>query len=216
MLSIRHLRKVVPGMFVAFLFVSPAALRADECPEGPLPSDAGVQLNSSPSRVTIGDVKRARYEVTSATGAWPTNSYDLAYVMKNGKASVITDPLVCESLGLTSPNTPNRVQDYLDMGPILGIVGARREFVVGQTYDSVMLRPEDRPHFRYTCDRMETIAGISGYHVVVQSVRYGNTEAEFVLSPSFPFPLYVREHTGDNAIQITLMHMAPLDVAMGN
>jgi hypothetical protein len=99
---------------------------------------------------------------------------------------------------------PERVKDYLSLSPILGIVGDRRRFTVGETYDSVMLRPEGRPHFRYTCDRMQTVGGVQGYHLTVRSVRYGTKELDLVLSPDYPLPLYVREHTGDNPLTIVL------------
>lgn len=41
-------------------------------------------------------------------------------------------------------------------------------------------------------------------------MRYGNTEFEAIVSPGFPFPLYVREHTGKNPITLVLTHAGAL------
>jgi hypothetical protein len=38
----------------------------------------------------------------------------------------------------------------------------------------------------------------------VTGVKENKTELEVVLSPDFPFPLYVKEHTGEDPLQIFL------------
>jgi hypothetical protein len=179
---------------------------------GSLPSDTEVQVLGVRDGVTADEVSRARYAVGFPKSNWTGSTYELVFVEKEGKATILEDNMELRNADLTSPNIPERVKDYLEMGPLLGIVGSRREFVVGETYDSVMLRPEGRPHFRYLCDRIESVAGIQGYHLIVKSVRYGNVEMELVLSPEFPFPLALREYTGANPIEITLQNVGGVQI----
>lgn len=168
-------------------------------------ADMLVKVPGAKAPVTVSDIRNATYGVLySRAGNVRQSTYNVAYVMSGGRASIITGETGFRDVKLTSTGMPERVKDYLEMSPIRGIIGARRTFTVGQTYDSVMLRPEGRPHFRYTCDREETVGGIKGYHLVVTSVRYGTTEMELVVSPRFPFPLYVKEHTGQHPISIIL------------
>ena len=165
-----------------------------------------VQVPGIEARVTAADIRRASYRVIYARGAPPHDAvYNLAYVEKEGKVSVIAARTGFEDVRLTSTRIPERVKHYLLMGPILGIVGDRRAFPVGETYDSVMLRPDGRPQFRYTCDRTEEVGGVNGYHLTVQRDGDGATELEIVISPSFPFPLYVREHSGAGPITLVLV-----------
>lgn len=220
MLTKRSLEALVLVTFVSLSCTTPASVFADDCGDqkqprqlGSLPTDAEVQVFGLRSHVTADEVRRARYDVAFPQDNWIGNTYELAFVDKEGKATILEDNMELRNSDLTSPNIPERVKDYLEMGPLLGIVGSRREFVVGETYDSVMLRPEGRPHFRFTCDRTESVAGIQGYHLVVKSVRYGNVEMEMVLSPAFPFPLALREYTGVHPLAITLRDVGPIQVA---
>lgn len=206
---------------VSLLLAAPAVAF---CQSGPGFSEAGqsdllrpeshVRLLSVGNHVRVDDVQRAHYHVSIPGSTAAEDSYELAFLESNGTATILNEYANFTQVALTSRNIPNLVNAYLHMGPIDGIIGSRREFKVGETYDSVMLRPEGRPHFRVLCDRKETIAGIDGYHLVVSSVKFGNDELELVLSPDYPFPLFVKELTGVSPIQIALVEIRPLDLAM--
>ncbi len=163
-----------------------------------------VKVSGMKSQVTTSDIRHARYGVMYGKGSTDQAVYNVAYVVQEGKAPIITGNSGFKNVRLTSTGMPERVKDYLTLSPILGIIGDRRSFTVGETYDSVMLRPEGRPHFQYTCTRIQEIAGVRGFRLAVKSVRYGTQEMDVVVSPDFPFPLYVKEYTGSNPITLIL------------
>lgn len=140
-------------------------------------------------------------------------TYKLSYTMIGREASVVES----ESGGFHTtpePATPRekvaherraeRVKSYLLMSPITAITGEPRKYKVGETYDGVILRPDGSPQFKYTCDAEEEIAGVKGYRLTIVGVREGRKEIEVVLSPDFQFPLYVKEHAGEEPLQIFL------------
>ena len=217
----RSFKRVLVGALVSLLFAAPAVVGAQESAgdaqgrnDEALRPESHVRLLSESRRVTIDDVQRAHYHVSVPGVALGEDSYELAFMERDGKATILNEYANFNQVALTSRNIPDLVNSYLHMGAISGILGSRREFTVGDTYDSVMLRPEGGPHFRTTCDRKETIAGVAGYHLVVRSVKFDNDVLEMVLSPDYPFPLFVKELTGANRVQIALVEIRALDLAM--
>jgi hypothetical protein len=165
-----------------------------------------VDVPTAGTNVTADDIKYASYGVLhNRGGAQQQSIYRLAYVKKGADLSILAGKSGFEEVELTSSNMPARVEDYLHMGPIVAIVGDRRQFTVGQTYDSVISEPKLGPNFKFVCDREEEIAGIHGYHLTVTSQRSGKTEMEMILSPNYPFPLYVREYVGSQPLQFILV-----------
>lgn len=217
----RSLMRAFVGTLVSLLCAAPAVAFAqyysghsEAGQSEALRPESHVRLLSESQRVTVDDVQRAHYHVSFPGGPIGEDSYELAYMERDGSASILNEYANFTQVALTSRNIPSLVNAYLHMGPISGIVGSCREFTVGKTYDSVMLRPEGRPHFLITCDRKETIAGVDGYHLIVKSMKFGNEELELVLSPDYPFPLFIKELTGENPVQIALVEIRPLDLAM--
>jgi hypothetical protein len=162
---------------------------------------------------TSEDVKHATYGVVWQAGGTPrTAPYKVTYMMRAGKASLLEvdtsafpeETTTDEAARAMGARRLDRIENYLLMGPIVAIVGESRDFEVGKTYDGLMLRPDGRPHFQYTCDREETVAGVKGYHLTVVGVKGKSTEMEVVLSPSFSFPLTIKEFTGEDPLTITL------------
>lgn len=222
MLVKRTLQRAFVGALVSLLCAAPAVVLAHDCAAHAearqvdvLGPESRVRLLSVDSRVTIDDVQRAHYHVSFPGGVLGEDSYELAFVERNGTATILSEHSGFTPVALTSKNIPSLVNNYLQMGPIVGFVGTRREFVVGKTYDSVELHPNGAPLFLVTCDRKETIAGVDGYHLFLKSTASGDMELEMVLSPDYPFPLFVKELTGANPLQIMLVEIRPLDLAMG-
>jgi hypothetical protein len=162
-----------------------------------------VKMPVVKSTVTTSDIRHASYGVIYDDAA-RQNIYTVAYVQKEGKVSIIEGDTGFRDVSLTSTDMPQRVKDHILMSPLVGIIGERRSFTVGETYDAVMQRPEGRPHFRYTCERRESIAGHDGYYLSIEGVKHGTREMDVIVAPNFPFPLYVKEYTGANPIQIIL------------
>lgn len=202
-----------PLPLVLFAVLLAAGLAAAGCaatPRKKAPAKEKTLVKVPGGTATLGDVRHATFGVLWKEGEEAKETtYKVSYIMREGKANVIEAQM--GDAGSTSPADNvsgairrERVKDYVLGGPISAIVGESRSFEVGKSYDSVMLRPDGRPVFRYTCDREMEVAGLSGHHLVVSSVKAGTTEVEFVVHPSFPFPLYIREHTGERPIQIIL------------
>lgn len=165
-----------------------------------------VDVPSAGTNITADDIKYASYGVLhNQSGTQQQSIYRVAYVKKGADLSILAGKSGFQEVELTSSNIPARVEDYLHMGPIVGIVGDRRQFTVGQTYESVMSEPKLGANFSYVCDREDEVAGIKGYHLTVTSRRSGKTEMEMILSPSYPFPLYVREYVGTQPLQFILV-----------
>jgi hypothetical protein len=173
-----------------------------------------VDVPSASGKVTTKDIRTATYGVIwDEGGVQKQGTYKVSYVMTAGEPAVLESEAVgfAPATGDTTTSSAvagalrrNRVKDYVLMSPIKAVIGSQRDFEVGKTYDGVMLRPDGRPHFRYSCDRMDEIAGMKGSHLTITSVKEGTTEMEVVLNSDFPFPLYVREHTGKEPVQVIL------------
>lgn len=217
----RSFKRALLGVLASLLLAAPAVALAQQCPvcaqtqlDDALQGGSHVRLLSEKRGVTLNDVERAHYHVSYPGRGAGTDSYELAFMDRAGTASILSEHGTFAQVDLTSTNIPHLVNNYLHMGPIVGIVGERREFDVGKTYNSVMPRPDGRPLFLITCDRTETIAGVKGYHLVMKSTDTGIAELEVVLSPDYPFPLFVKELTGENPLEIRLVEIRPLDLAM--
>lgn len=163
---------------------------------------------------TMEDVKHATFSVMwNAAGSNRMAPYKISYMMRAGKASLLEvdasafpsdDAATAGAAATVGARRLDRIQNYLLMGPIVAIVGESREFTVGQAYDGLMLRPDGRPHFRYTCDAEETIGGVKGFHLTIVGVKEKKPEMEVILSPGFSFPLYIKEFNGEDPLEITL------------
>jgi hypothetical protein len=152
----------------------------------------------------------ATYGVQWTAGDQPRDgTYRLAYVMQSGSPSVIeseTDGFHSSGSGADKAADAIRgekIENLILMGPIRAIIGDRQRFEVGQTYDGVA-KEGGKPLFIYACDGVEEIAGVKGQRLSIRSAKSGNTELEVVLSPDYPYPLYVKEHTGQEPLQIFL------------
>lgn len=162
-----------------------------------------VKVSNVEGSVTTSDIHYASYEVTYGKGGTRrTAIYRVAYVKKGGDFSILEGQSGFKDVQLTSENIPERVKNYLEMGPIVGVVGARRSFKVGETYESDMKERDIGAIFRYTCESEQKVGGINGYRLNVMSQRTKKPEMDFVLTPDFPFPLMVTEHTGSNPLQL--------------
>ena len=151
----------------------------------------------------------ASYGVSWMNGSTAgSGTYQLAYVMKDSAPLVIDDQTAGfkAAEGTGGPNDAARgqkIRSYLMMSPIRAIIGDRTDFVMGMTYDGVM-KESGKPLFTYAFDREEEIAGVKGQHITVKTTKNQATELELVLSKDYPFPLYVKEHTGAEPLQIVL------------
>lgn len=165
--------------------------------------------------MTTADVKVATFGVTwsNPDRVIKEGTTKVSYVMREGKESILgtenhavgwDDSTIATSERVAQVSRWSNVRNYVLMGPIVAVIGESRSFEVGKTYDGTMLGPNGKPQFRYTCDRQQEVAGISGYHVNVVGAKEGKTEFEAVLSPNFPFPLLLKEHTGQDPVQIFL------------
>ncbi len=163
---------------------------------------------------TIDEVKHATYGVMWSSAGTPKMApYKFSFMSRAGKGQLLeVDASAFPDEGATGDAAARamgerrleRIQNYILMGPIVAIVGESRDFTVGKTYDGLMLRPDGRPHFQYTCDREETVGGVKGYHLTIVGVKGKSTEMEVVLSPNFSFPLSIKEFTGEDPLEITL------------
>jgi len=170
------------------------------------PNRMKVKVSNVEGSVTTQDIHYASYEVTyGKSGVQRTATYQVAYVNKGGEFSILEGKSGFKDVQLTSQNIPERVKNYLEMGPIVGVVGSRRSFKVGESYESDMRERDIGAIFRYTCDSEQTIGGIKGYRLNVMSQRTKKPEMDFVLTPDYPFPLMVKEHTGSNPLQIVFI-----------
>lgn len=161
---------------------------------------------------TDGDPKNTRhasYGVTwSAGDKTGDGTYRMAYVVQNGEPTVIeseSDGFRTDASSDKAADTirGEKIRNYLLMGPIRTIIGDRKTFEVGQTYNGVAMEG-GKPLFTYSCDREEEIAGIKGQRITIKTGKKATPELEVVLSPQYPFPLYVKEHTGTEPLQIFL------------
>jgi hypothetical protein len=221
MLGRRTLKRILVGATVSLFCAGSSTAFAQDYSENAqawqddaLQPESRVRLLNVKSRVTIDDVQRAHYHVSFPGGPKGEDSYELAFVERNGTATILSEHGTFTTVALTSKNIPHLVNNYLHMGPVVGLMGTRREFTVGKTYDSMESHANGAPLFLVTCDRKETIAGIDGYHLVLKSTESGDAELEMVLSPDYPFPLLIKELTGSNPLLITLVEIRPLDLAM--
>ncbi|MFN0152165.1 MAG: hypothetical protein ACKVU1_15795 [bacterium] len=170
------------------------------------PTRMKVKVSNVEGSVTTQDIQYASYEVSYGKGGTRrTAIYQVAYVDKGGEFSILEGKSGFKDVQLTSNNIPERVKNYLEMGPIVGVVGARRSFKVGESYESDMKERDIGAIFRYTCDGEQKLGGMSGYHLSVMSARTKKPEMDLVLTPKFPFPLMVKEHTGSNPIDLVFI-----------
>lgn len=197
---------------VAILGAAGCAPMATQKPAKQEKKDTLVKVPSAGSDITLDDIRHATYGVIWNEGAEQRqSSYRVSFVMKHGKLTVIEGIMGDVAATAASPadrvmgaNRRDRVKDYILGSVIAAVVGETRAFEVGKTYDSAMLHPDGLPHFTFACDRMDELAGITGAHLAITSVKEKTLEMEVVLTPDFPFPLYVREHTGKEPLQIVL------------
>jgi len=151
----------------------------------------------------------ASYGVSWTNGSTSgEGTYSLAYVLKDNAPVVVESERNGFSASSGSDQSgsaarADKIQSYLTMSPIRAIIGERTDFTMGQTYNGIAMEG-GKPIFTYTCDRDEEIAGVKGQRLTVKSARKGATELELVLSRDYPFPLYVKEHTGVEPLQIFL------------
>jgi hypothetical protein len=175
---------------------------------------SGSQSSSVTSEKTAAapvaqSARQASYGVTWMNGsATAEGTYNLAYVMQGGAPLVIDDQTTGfkSASGIADAGDAARgqkIRSYLMMSPIRAIIGDRTDFVMGLTYDGIMMEG-GKPLFTYAYDREEEIAGLKGQHITVKTAKQGTTELELVLSKDYPFPLYVKEHTGTEPLQIVL------------
>jgi hypothetical protein len=152
---------------------------------------------------------QASYGVSWMNGSTTAEgTYSLAYAMQNGAPLVIDT----QTTGFKPASgtgdagdaaRSQKIRSYLMMSPIRAIIGDRTDFVMGMTYDGIVMEG-GKPLFTYAYDRDEEIAGLKGQHLTVKTAKKATTELELVLSKDYPFPLYVKEHTGTEPLQIFL------------
>ncbi|MFN0149503.1 MAG: hypothetical protein ACKVU1_02195 [bacterium] len=155
------------------------------------------------------NTRHASYGVTWTAGdKTGDGTYRMAYVVQDGAPTVIeseSDGFRTDASSDKAADTirGEKIKNYLLMGPIRSIIGNRTTFEVGQTYNGVAMEG-GRALFTYSCDREEEIAGIKGQRLTIKAGKNATPELEVVLSPQYPFPLYVKEHTGTEPLQIFL------------
>lgn len=173
------------------------------------PSAKGAGETEAPAAGDPKNTRHASYGVTWTAGDKPGDgTYRMAYVMKDGAPAVIeseSDGFRTDASSDKAADTirGEKIRNYLLMGPIRAIIGDRKTFEVGQTYNGVLMEG-GKPLFTYTCDREEEIAGITGQRITIKAGKKATPELEVVISPQYPFPLYVKEHTGTEPLQIFL------------
>jgi hypothetical protein len=153
--------------------------------------------------------RHASYGVSWMNGSTAAEgTYRVAYVMQGTAPLVIDDETTgfqpaSGTAGAVDAARAEKIRSYLMMSPIRAIIGNPSDMVMGLTYDGIM-KEGGKPLFTYAYDRDEEIAGLKGQHVTVKTAKSGATELELVLSKDYPFPLYVKEHTGTEPLQIFL------------
>jgi len=173
----------------------------------PRAKDAGE--TAMPSEGDPKNTRHASYGVTWTAGdKTGDGTYRMAYVVQEGVPTVIeseSDGFRTDASSDKAADTirSEKIRNYLLMSPIRAIIGDRKTFEVGQTYNGVVMEG-GKPLFTYTCDREEEIAGITGQRITIKAGKKATPELEVVLSPQYPFPLYVKEHTGTEPLQIFL------------
>jgi len=204
------------ALVLLVIAVAAAALTGWGCAASSKTAKKGRAKTAEPKSPvkTMEDVHNATYGVAwKSGGTAKTAPYKFSYMVRGGKGQLLeVDTSAFPDEGAAGDAAARamgerrleRIKNYILMGPIVAIIGEGRDFSVGKTYDGLMLRPDGRPHFQYTCDREETVGGVKGYHLTVMSVKGKSTEMEIVLSPSFSFPLYIKEFTGEDPIEISL------------
>ena len=124
---------------------------------------SGSQSSSVTSEKTAAapvaqSARQASYGVTWMNGsAAAEGTYNLAYVMQGGAPLVIDD----QTTGFKSASGTadagdtargQKIRGYLMMSPIRAIIGDRTDFVMGMTYDGIMMEG-GKPLFTYAYDR---------------------------------------------------------------
>lgn len=168
--------------------------------------DPKVQVETLGPSITASDIRYATFGVLYHGGGQSRQEfYHLAYVEKDGEVSILEGETDFPGIELSSRDIPARVMDVLGASMVTAIAGEQRIFAVGEKYDSAIRESDGtRPLFAIKCTQRESILGIDGYYLTIADYLRGTHEMDLIVSPSFPFPLYVREYTGSDPMQIIL------------
>ena len=105
------LKRILVGAIVSLFCAGSATALAQDYSENPqawqddaLRPESRVRLLNVSSRVTIDDVQRAHYHVSFPGGAEGEDSYELAFVERDGTATIVSEHGAFTSVALTSKN----------------------------------------------------------------------------------------------------------------
>lgn len=175
-------------------------------PPTPSELDPKVQVKTLGPSINVSDIRFATFGVLyQRDGSSRQNFYRLAYVERNGEFSILEGDAEIDGIELSSPNIPERVMTIIEASMITVMLGEQRNFTVGQEFDSQIRESNGtRPLLKLECTKRESVAGVDGYYLTVADYLRGTHEMDLVLSPDFPFPLYSREYTGGDPMQVIL------------